>query len=358
MEKETGRLSRAIHSLSKEIGRPLKLMEVCGTHTVAIFRHGVRSLLPEGIRLLSGPGCPVCVTSIRDVDTAVALAKKPGVVLATFGDMMRVPGGEASLNDARADGADVRVVYSPLDALKLAADNPEKQVVFFATGFETTSPLVAGTLMEADSRGVKNFSIYPAHKLVPLALRALLAAGEVEIDGFILPGHVCTISGREPYDFVASEFGTPAVITGFDAPDILEGILMLMSRVRAGEAAVEIQYRKVVREEGNPRAREVTRRCLRPADAYWRGIGTIPESGLNLTEEYAHRDARAVVGVRDVAEHPEPRGCSCGEVLRGLKIPTECPLFGKGCTPERPVGACMVSTEGSCAAYYRYGGER
>jgi hydrogenase expression/formation protein HypD len=316
MEKETGRLSRAIHSLSKEIGRPLKLMEVCGTHTVAIFRHGVRSLLPEGIRLLSGPGCPVCVTSIRDVDTAVALAKKPGVVLATFGDMMRVPGGEASLNDARADGADVRVVYSPLDALKLAADNPEKQVVFFATGFE------------------------------------------VEIDGFILPGHVCTISGREPYDFVASEFGTPAVITGFDAPDILEGILMLMSRVRAGEAAVEIQYRKVVREEGNPRAREVTRRCLRPTGAYWRGIGTIPESGLTLTEEYAHRDARAVVGVPDVAEYPEPKGCSCGEVLRGLKIPTECPLFGKRCTPERPVGACMVSTEGSCAAYYRYGGER
>jgi hydrogenase expression/formation protein HypD len=280
MREEPGRLSSAIHALSKEIGRPLKLMEVCGTHTVAIFRHGVRSLLPEGIRLLSGPGCPVCVTSIHDVDTAAALAKTPGVVLATFGDMMRVPGGEASLNDARADGADVRVVYSPLDALTLAAENPQMQVVFFATGFETTSPLVAGTLMEADARGVKNFSIYPSHKLVPPALRALLSSGEVEIDGFILPGHVCTISGREPYDFVASEFGTPGVITGFDAADILEGILMLLTRVRSGEPAVEIQYRKVVREEGNPRAREVTGRCLRPTDAYWRGIGTIPESGL------------------------------------------------------------------------------
>jgi hydrogenase expression/formation protein HypD len=358
MREEPGRLSSAIHALSKEIGRPLKLMEVCGTHTVAIFRHGVRSLLPEGIRLLSGPGCPVCVTSIHDVDTAAALAKTPGVVLATFGDMMRVPGGEASLNDARADGADVRVVYSPLDALTLAAENPQMQVVFFATGFETTSPLVAGTLMEADARGVKNFSIYPSHKLVPPALRALLSSGEVEIDGFILPGHVCTISGREPYDFVASEFGTPGVITGFDAADILEGILMLLTRVRSGEPAVEIQYRKVVREEGNPRAREVTGRCLRPTDAYWRGIGTIPESGLTLTDEYAHRDVRMAVGVPDVAEHPEPKGCSCGEVLRGVKIPTECPLFGKGCTPERPVGACMVSTEGSCAAYYRYGGER
>jgi hydrogenase expression/formation protein HypD len=326
MREEPGRLGSAIHALAKEIGRPLKLMEVCGTHTVAIFRHGVRSLLPEGIRLLSGPGCPVCVTSIHDVDTAAALAKTPGVVLATFGDMMRVPGGEASLNDARADGADVRVVYSPLDALALAADNPEMQVVFFATGFETTSPLVAGTLVEADARGVENFSIYPAHKLVPPALRALLEAGEVDIDGFILPGHVCTISGREPYDFVASEFGT--------------------------------QYRKVVREEGNPRAREVTGRCLRPTDAYWRGIGTIPESGLTLTDEYAHRHVRSAVGVPEVAEHPEPKGCSCGEVLRGVKIPTECPLFGTGCTPERPVGACMVSTEGSCAAYYRYGGER
>jgi hydrogenase expression/formation protein HypD len=212
--------------------------------------------------------------------------------------------------------------------------------------------------MEADDRGLKNFSIYPAHKLVPPALRALLSSGEVEIDGFILPGHVCTISGREPYDFVASEFGTPAVITGFDAADILEGILMLVTRVRTDEPTVEIQYRKVVREEGNPRAREVTRRCLRPAEAYWRGIGTIPESGLTLTEEYAHRHVREAVEVPEVAEHPEPKGCSCGEVLRGVKIPTECPLFGTACTPERPVGACMVSTEGSCAAYYRYGGER
>jgi hydrogenase expression/formation protein HypD len=349
-------LARGIQRLSRSIGRSLKLMEVCGTHTVAIFRHGIRSLLPPEITLLSGPGCPVCVTSIRDVDTAVALARTPGVLLATFGDMMRVPGGSVSLSEAKAEGACVQVVYSPLDALELARREPGARVVFFATGFETTSPSVAGTLLTAEREGVENFYLYPVHKLVPPALRSLLDAGEAAVDGFILPGHVSTIIGSRAYGFLAEEYGVPSVVTGFGAEDILEGILMLLGQVQAGRPAVEVQYASVVREEGNPRARAVIDECFEPAEAAWRGIGAIPASGLELKGTHRHRDIRGVTGPLEVPHVPEPGGCSYGEVLRGLKVPTDCPLFGRGCTPERPVGACMVSTEGSCAAWYRYGG--
>lgn len=349
-------MTRAIRRLSEMVGKPLHLMEVCGTHTVAIFRHGIRSLLPENITLLSGPGCPVCVTSLRDVDIAMAIAKMPETVLATFGDMMRVPGGAGSLSTARAEGADVRVFYSPLEALRVARDNPGKKVVFFATGFETTSPLVAGTLVEAERAGIENFFIHPAHKLVPPALRALLVAGEARIDGLLLPGHVSAIIGSRPYGFLIQEYGVPSVITGFGAGEILEGILMLLKQIEAGEPRVEIQYRSVVREEGNPRAWNIAGECFEPCDARWRGIGDIPASGLRLKNKYAHRNAAAVFDVSGIPAHDEPRGCSCGEVLKGRILPTDCPLFGKGCTPEKPVGACMVSTEGSCAAYFRYGG--
>ncbi len=355
MAGEAAKLAGAIAALSRKAGRPLKLMEVCGTHTVAIFRHGIRSLLPERITLFSGPGCPVCVTSVKDVDSAMAIAGTPGVVLATFGDMMRVPGGKTSLYGARAEGADVRIVYSPLDALEIAVKEKDKRVVFFATGFETTSPLVAATIRSAVERGVENFFVYPAHKLVPPALRALLDAPEVRVDGFILPGHVSTIIGVRAYDFLSEEYGVPSVITGFGAEDILEGILMLLRQIDSGKPAVENQYRSVVREEGNPTAVAAIGEVFRPADAYWRGIGPIPESGLELNDGYRGRDIRTVIGL-DVPERPEPRACSCGEVLRGLKLPTDCPLFGKACTPEKPVGACMVSTEGSCAAYFKYGG--
>lgn len=355
MGNEVGKLTRAIGLLAEKTGRPLKLMEVCGTHTVAIFRHGIRSLLPGGITLLSGPGCPVCVTSIKDVDTAIALSKTPGTVLVTFGDMMRVPGAKISLYGARAEGADVRVVYSPLDALNIAADEKDKKVVFFATGFETTSPLVAATVKSAAKQGMENFYIYPAHKLVPPALRALLDAPEVKVDGLILPGHVSTIIGVRPYGFIAREYGVPSVITGFGAEDILEGILMLLKQIDSGKPEVQNQYKSVVREEGNPTAVSTIGEVFRPADSYWRGIGTIPGSGLELNDSYKDRGIRTVVDI-EVPEHPEPKACSCGEVLRGLKLPTDCPLFGKACTPEKPVGACMVSTEGSCAAYYRYGG--
>ncbi len=346
-------LASGIAAIARAVGRPLRLMEVCGTHTVAIFRHGIRALLPDSIRLLSGPGCPVCVTAAADVQAAIELARSGAATLATFGDMMRVPGRRESLAEARAAGADVRVVYSPLDALALAARDSAREVVFFATGFETTSPLVAGTLAEAERRGLPNFTILSVHKSVPPALEALLGSGEVLVDGFILPGHVCTVSGIAPYAFLPQRFGKAAVVTGFGAADLLAGIALLLAQLAAGRPRVEIQYASVVRPAGNPRAREVLERFFEPCDAHWRGIGTIPGSGLALRPACAHRDA-----VRRFAlarpEVPDPAACQCGSVLRGIVSPPECRLFGKACTPEHPVGACMVSTEGSCAAYYKY----
>ncbi|TAL25829.1 MAG: hydrogenase formation protein HypD [Nitrospirae bacterium] len=357
-----------IKKLSGSMNRPVRLMEVCGTHTVAIFRHGLRNLLPETLKLISGPGCPVCVTSVEDVEKAMAIAKMDGLIFTTFGDMMRVPGIGKNLSEARAEGADIRVVYSPMDALKIASDNTDRKVVFFATGFETTSPSVAGALFEADRMKIDNFYIYSAHKLVPPALDALLnppsppfskgGKGGFEVDGFILPGHVSTIIGSKPYEFIAGKYKKPSVITGFDAGDILQGVGMLLEQILSGMAEIEIQYKSVVKEEGNPKAVALINEYFEPADAYWRGIGMIPLSGLRLREKFRRRDISSVIKI-DVsfASGPqEPQGCSCGEILRGLKTPDECPLFGCACTPESPVGACMVSTEGSCAAYYKYGG--
>lgn len=342
-----------LHALTAKIGRPLKLMEVCGTHTVEIFRHGVRGVIPKEITLLSGPGCPVCVTSIRDVDTAIAIANRPDVILVTFGDMMRVPGGKQSLAEARSDGADVRVLYSPMDALKLAQQEPAKQVVFFATGFETTSPLIAGTVFAAAREGVKNFSILSSHKTVPLAIKALLDSGDVRVDGFIMPGHVSTMIGLKPYGFIAADYKKPSVVTGFEAREIVAGILMIVRQIGRGEAKVENAYPAVVRPEGNLRAMELLNSVFEPSDACWRGIGTLPGTGLKLRKEYASFDAEQRFHP-EVSDIPEPELCSCGDILRGVKIPTECPLFGTGCTPDSPVGPCMVSTEGSCAAYYKY----
>lgn len=348
-EQTTGR----IRELMSVIGRPVRLMEVCGTHTVAIFRHGIRNLLPDGIRLLSGPGCPVCVTSMRDVDAAIEIAMTAGVILTTFGDMMRVPGSSRSLFDAKAEGGDVRIVYSPLDALGIAKKNPDRKIVFFATGFETTSPSVAGTILQAERDRISNFFIYSVHKTVPPALKALLDSGELNIDGFILPGHVSTVIGSRPYEFIASAYGKPSVVTGFDASDILSGIRMILEQMAAGRSEVEIQYTKVVRKEGNPRAVAVLDECFEPADTYWRGIGTIPGSGLRLKKAFGHRDIMTVLQI-NVPEGDGPTACSCGDVLKGVKIPSDCKLFGKVCTPDKPVGPCMVSSEGSCAAYYKY----
>lgn len=343
-----------LERIMQKIGRPVRLMEVCGTHTVSIFRHGIRSLLPEGLELLSGPGCPVCVTSIEDIDRAIKISEQSGAILTTFGDMMRVPGSYRSFYEARAEGADIRFVYSPSDALRLAKKTPERKVVFFGAGFETTSPLVASVLKEALEEGIKNFYVYSVHKLVPPALRALLQDKEVRVDGFILPGHVSTIIGIRPYEFLASEFNRPGVITGFSPDEIIEGVGMLLRQIASGRAEIEIQYKKVVRPEGNPQALKILYEVFSEADSYWRGIGNIPLSGLEPSERYSFVDAKRVFDI-SVQSKPEPKACSCGEVLRGVKKPTDCPLFGKACTPERPVGACMVSTEGSCSAYYRYG---
>jgi len=352
-------LKNAIAASAASIDRPVKLMEVCGTHTVALFRHGIRSLLPDSISLLSGPGCPVCVTSVKDVDVALALAARQDVVLTTFGDMMRVPGGRDNLFDAKASGADIRIVYSPLDALKIATEEPDRKVVFFATGFETTSPLVAATVINASRQGIGNFYLHTVHKLVPPALDVLLGSGEVDIDGFILPGHVCSITGTVPFEFLAGRYNKPSAVTGFGAIDILEGILMVLKGLEGGKPEVGIQYASVVRPGGNPKAVAALDEVFKPDDAYWRGIGSLPLSGLKLREPYAGMEASGdggLIEISDIPDHPEPRGCSCGEVLKGLKIPTDCPLFGKTCTPQKPVGACMVSAEGSCAAYFKYGG--
>lgn len=347
-------LIETIEKLSKKISRQVNLMEVCGTHTVSIFRHGIRSLIPSNIKLLSGPGCPVCVTPVEDIDRMLYIVRHPNVILTTFGDMMRVPGSDGSLYKAKAEGVDVRMVYSPLDALKIARENKDKKVVFFAVGFETTSPLIAATLFEADRNSIENFYIYSVHKLVPPALEVLVNTEELKLDGFILPGHVSTIIGSKPYEFIPSKYKKACVITGFDADDILQAIAMLLKQIIDNDPKIEIQYKDAVKPEGNPKAVEFIYRYFEPVDSNWRGIGVISESGLKLKKEYSYRDAERIFDIPHL-QSKEPRGCQCGLVLRGVKLPPECPLFGKICTPENPVGACMVSSEGSCAAYYKYG---
>jgi len=340
----------AIHATATT---PVKFMEVCGTHTVAIARNGLRDVMPETITLLSGPGCPVCVTGNTDIDTAIEFARQPGVIVTTFGDMMKVPGSYSSLSREKADGRDVRIVYSPLDALDLAEKNPDHQVVFIGVGFETTVPIIASAIQEAARRGLENFSVFSAHKTVPAALGALVNDPDVAVGGFILPGHVSVIIGIEPYRFLAEEYGVPSVITGFEPIDVLQGVYMLAKQVAEGRAEVEIAYTRAVPPQGNPAAIAKIAEVFQPVDAEWRGIGVIPGTGLAIREKYAHYDAM----VRIPVTPPEPKeikGCQCGEVLRGITLPFECKLFGRGCTPEHPIGPCMVSSEGSCAAYYRY----
>lgn len=340
--------------LHQEIDRPITVMEVCGTHTVAIAKSGLRDLLPEQMRLLSGPGCPVCVTDDLDLDLVMALSREKGVILATFGDMMRVPGTESSLLQEKSRGADVRVVYSPADAVELARENPGSQVVFLGVGFETTTPVVAAALEQAVNIGLQNFSVFSLHKVVPPIMRVLLDDPEVRIDAFLNPGHVCTILGTEPFQFISEEYGKPCVVTGFEAFDILEALLLIVRQYREESPAVEIQYKRAVRAEGNQVAVGFIEKYFTPVNACWRGIGEVPGSGLELKDEYAHYDARKRFPIT-VNIKKRKKKCSCGDVLKGLKLPYECPLFGKVCTPAKPVGPCMVSTEGSCAAYYRYG---
>ena len=338
-------------------GRPVRIMEICGGHTHAICKHGLEELLPPEVEFLHGPGCPVCVIPAGRVDDAIALALRPEVTLATFGDMLRVPGRRRSLLDAKAQGADVRMVYSPLDALELARRLPDREVVFLAIGFETTAPATAVTLLQAQADGVRNFSAFCNHVTIEPPLRAILALPDVRIDAFIAPGHVSTVVGTRPYRFMAHEHGKPTVVAGFEPLDILQSTVMILRQVRDGRSEVENQYARAVREEGNPRALEAIARTMAPRDFEWRGLGTIPASGLRLRAELAAHDAEERFEVPG-ATVADPKACRCADVLTGRCKPWECRVFGTACTPERPLGTCMVSAEGACAAYYAYGRER
>lgn len=342
-----------IETIHRLVPEHATLMEVCGTHTVAIARNGIRDLMPEGLRLASGPGCPVCVTCNRDIDTVIALARIPNVTITTFGDMTRVPGSTSSLLAEQAAGRSVEIVYSPLDALAFAKAHPEREVVFVGVGFETTTPLVAMAIKRAKAMGLSNFTVFAAHKNMPGALELLVGDPTLELDALILPGHVSTIIGAEPYRFLAEKYGIPGVITGFEPVDVLQGIAMLVRQLHEGRAEIEIAYARGVMPEGNPVALAAIDEVFETCTATWRGLGDIPGSGYRIRDEFANFDA-----VRrfepDVEPTRDPKGCRCGDVLRARIAPNECPLFRTVCTPENPVGPCMVSSEGSCAAYYRY----
>ncbi|MDQ3978729.1 MAG: hydrogenase formation protein HypD [Actinomycetota bacterium] len=341
--------------LAAKRGHHLKFMEVCGGHTHTIYKHGIENVLPPTVELVHGPGCPVCVIPMGRVDDAIAVARTPGVIFTSFGDMMRVPGSTSNLLEAKAQGADVRMVYSPLDALRIAAQNPDKEVVFFAVGFETTAPSTAVTLLKAREKGILNFSLFCNHVTIVPPLRAILESPDLRLDGFLGPGHVSTVIGNRPYRFVPGVYGKPLVTAGFEPLDILQAIVMLCRQLRDGRCEVENQYTRAVPEQGNPKALAILGEVfeLRP-HFEWRGLGFISQSALKLKESFAAWDAELkfeIPGVR-VAD---PKACQCGEVLKGVIKPWECKVFGTACTPETPIGTCMVSSEGACAAYYNYG---
>ena len=354
-DAELGRALAGEILAAVEPGRHYKLMEVCGGHTHSIYKYGIDDLLPANVELVHGPGCPVCVIPMGRVDDGIAIAHQPGVIFTCFGDMLRIPGSDGSLQDAKAQGADVRMVYSPLDALRIAKANPDRDVVFFAIGFETTAPSTALTLKRAKAEGVTNFLVMSNHVTIVPPLRALLDSPDLRLDGFIGPGHVSTVVGARPFEFIPADYGKPIVVAGFEPLDVLHAVHMILRQLAEGRCEVENQYTRVVPYEGNLRALEVLAEvfALRP-HFEWRGMGFISQSGLRLSDAYADFDAElsyAVPGVR-VAD---PKACQCGEVLKGVIKPFECKVFGTACTPERPIGTCMVSSEGACAAYYNFG---
>lgn len=342
-------------ALATAIDRPVRIMEVCGGHTHAIFKYGLKQLLPPQLTTLHGPGCPVCVTPMSKVDQAIALAGEKNVTLVSYGDMLRVPGSHSSLLQEKARGADVRVVYSPLDALDLSQQLPDRQVVFFAIGFETTAPANASALLRARQRGVENFSMLANHVLVAPAMRAVVDAPDVHVDGFIGPGHVSTIMGTRTYEAIVRDYQLPVVISGFEPVDLLQSFLMVLRQVQAGEASVENQYVRAVQTEGNRHAQAVLQEVFEPCDLEWRGLGWIPQSGLRIRDRFADYDALRRFSQLTTETAPAHPACICGDVLRGAKQPHECRVFGTACTPAMPLGACMVSSEGACAAEYQYG---
>jgi hydrogenase expression/formation protein HypD len=345
-------LAEKIALLTKQ---PLKLMEVCGGHTHTIFKYGIEDLLPENIEMIHGPGCPVCVIPLGRVDDAISIAQQPDVIFTTFGDAMRVPGSKTSLLDAKADGADVRMVYSPLDALKIAHKNPDKQVVFLGLGFETTAPSTAMTVLQAAKEDLKNFSVFCNHITIIPALKAMLDSPDLQLSGFLGPGHVSTVIGTRCYEFVPRDYGKPLVVTGFEPLDVLQSAYMIVKQIVEGRAEIENQYARVVSREGNRKALEVLFEVFEPRDYFeWRGLGSIAHSGMKLKNRYEQFDAErkfSVPGLRIA----DPKACQCGEILKGVKKPWECKVFGTACTPETPIGSCMVSSEGACAAYYNFG---
>jgi len=347
------RLLAAIRDV--ELSRPVNLMEVCGTHTMAIARAGLRSLLPEGVTLLSGPGCPVCVTPAEQIDAVLELSMEPGVILTSYGDMLRVPGSRPgdSLLRRRALGARVEIVYSPMEAVALAKDNPDRQVVFLGVGFETTAPGTAAAVLAAKEQGVRNFSLWSMLKSVEPALRALIAAEGFAVDGFLCPGHVATIVGAEGFGFLSAEYGLPAVVGGFEPEEILLAVYLLLRQIVDGTPKLQNAYPRAVSAQGNRLAQDMLARCFELREDRWRGLGSIPESGLGLKEALSDFDAEKRFPV-SVSSEPAPNGCRCGDVICGRLCPEACPLFGKRCTPEDPVGPCMVSSEGACAAGFKY----
>lgn len=347
------RLSHEIERLAR--GRTLKFMEVCGGHTHSIYRHGLQDLLPPNVELVHGPGCPVCVIPMGRLDDAISIARTDGVVFATYGDMMRVPSSSGSLLDAKADGADVRFVYSPLDALRLARELPDRKAVFFAVGFETTAPSTAATLLRAREEGLRNFSVFCNHVTIVPAIKAILDSPGMQLDGFIGPGHVSTIIGLTPYEFIACDYKRPIVVSGFEPADVLQSVVMLLRQIEHGEARVENQYARVVRANGNAKAMEILGRTMELRPFFeWRGLGFINQSALKLRAEFADHDAEVLFPVPGLRV-TDPKACQCGEVLKGVIKPWQCRVFGTSCTPETPIGSCMVSPEGACAAYFNYG---
>jgi hydrogenase expression/formation protein HypD len=346
--------TKIVAEIKRTVTRPWVLMEVCGGQTHTIVKYGIDRLLPEQVELVHGPGCPVCVTSLEMIDKAHAIARRPEVIFCSFGDMLRVPGSDSDLLVLKSRGADVRVVYSPMDCLKIAKANPDKKVVFFAIGFETTAPGNAMAVWQAGQQGITNFSVLVSHVLVPPAMEAILSSPDNRVQGFLGPGHVCTVVGYEEYEPLAAKFRVPIVITGFEPLDLLEGVLMTVRQLEAGTHEVQNQYPRVVKREGNRVARELVEKVFEVSDRKWRGVGMIPKSGYRLREELRDHDAEKIFEVQEI-DTQEPSICISGLVLQGVKKPHNCPAFGTLCTPEHPLGATMVSAEGACAAYYAYG---
>ncbi|HIJ80789.1 MAG TPA: hydrogenase formation protein HypD [Desulfuromonadales bacterium] len=343
-----------IRRMAERLAAPVNFMEVCGTHTMAIYQYGIRTLLPENVRLVSGPGCPVCVTPIGYVDKAVACCSFPDTIVATFGDMLRVPGSRSSLMEERAGGADIRIVYSPLDAVALAKSNPQLRIVFLGVGFETTAPTIAASILEAERLGLQNYCVLASHKTMPVPMDILTGDPDLNLKGYLCPAHVSTIIGGGAYRSLAEKYRIPCVVTGFEPADVLQGIEMLLGQVLRGESRVEIQYSRAVSWDGNPKALAILEQLFEPCDAVWRGLGLLPGSGLAIRNRYAAFDAEKIFDFNLPAGVENP-ACRCGDVLKGKLSPFDCPLFATVCTPEAPVGACMVSSEGTCAAAYKYG---